>query len=92
MSRCIAKSVGVPSDRREVTEAEFDAFISGKTISTRPDGSLIISNREPSYRELRIHEYPPLAEQIDALWKGGDALIEMRSKILAVKEKFPKTA
>lgn len=42
------------------------------------------------YRELRRDEYPPIAEQLDALWKGGKHLEEMRQRILEVKEKFPK--
>ena len=28
--------------------------------------------------------------QLDALWKGGDAQAEMLAKVLAVKQKFPK--
>lgn len=42
------------------------------------------------YRELRAEEYPGIGEQLDALWKGGAALDEMRKQVLAVKEKFPK--
>ena len=44
----------------------------------------------PTYDVKRAYEYPPITEQLDALWKGGDALEEMRIKILAVKEKYPK--
>lgn len=44
----------------------------------------------PSYVELRAAEYPPIAEQLDALWKGGEAAEEMRIVIMAVKEKYPK--
>ena len=43
------------------------------------------------YRELRREEYPAIAEQLDALWKGGQAAEEMRQRILEVKEKFPKS-
>ncbi len=43
------------------------------------------------YRELRRNEYPALADQLDAIWKGGQAEEEMRQKVLAVKEKYPKT-
>lgn len=45
---------------------------------------------EQDYRELRQGEYPPIAEQLDALWKGGDALEQMRARILEVKQRFPK--
>lgn len=42
------------------------------------------------YRDLRKADYPPIAEQLDALWKGGDALEEMRVRVLEVKQRFPK--
>jgi hypothetical protein len=45
---------------------------------------------ETDYRVLRIHSYPPLADQIGAILKGGDALIEMQSIVQAVKAKYPK--
>lgn len=43
------------------------------------------------YSELRADEYPPLADQLDAIWKGGAAMEEMREKIIAVKDKYPKS-
>lgn len=43
-----------------------------------------------SYVELRRSEYPTVGDQLDAIWKGGQAADEMRTKILAVKAKFPK--
>jgi hypothetical protein len=45
---------------------------------------------ETDYRELRVREYPPIAEQLDALWKGGKDLEAMRQQVMAVKEKYPK--
>lgn len=42
------------------------------------------------YRELRKSEYPSIGDQLDALWKGGDALSEMQDKIAAVKAKYKK--
>jgi hypothetical protein len=47
---------------------------------------------KPDYRELRVREYPPVEEQLDALWKGGEALEEMRQRVQAVKERYPKNA
>lgn len=44
----------------------------------------------PSYRDKRKSEYPDIGDQLDALWKGGDALIEMAAQIQAVKDKYPK--
>jgi len=43
-----------------------------------------------SYAEKRQDEYPPIGDQLDALWKGGDAAAEMLEKVQAVKAKYPK--
>jgi len=45
-----------------------------------------------AYIEKRVAEYPPIGDQLDALWKGGDAAAEMLAKVQAVKAKYPKTA
>jgi len=41
-------------------------------------------------RERRRLEYPSIGDQLDALWKGGEAAAEMAAKIQAVKNKYPK--
>ena len=43
-----------------------------------------------AYIEKRVAEYPPIGDQLDALWKGGDAAAEMLAKVQAVKTKYPK--
>jgi hypothetical protein len=43
-----------------------------------------------SYIEKRVAEYPPIGDQLDALWKGEDAAAEMLAKVQAVKNKYPK--
>ena len=43
-----------------------------------------------AYIAKRQAEYPSIGDQLDALWKGGDAQAEMLAKVLAVKEKYPK--
>jgi len=43
-----------------------------------------------AYKQLRAREYPPIGDQLDALWKGGDAAAEMLAKVQAVKTKYPK--
>ena len=42
------------------------------------------------YREKRRPEYPPIEEQLDAIWKGGAEMDAMRLRVLAVKARFPK--
>jgi hypothetical protein len=43
-----------------------------------------------AYKYQRAAEYPPIGDQLDALWKGGDAAAEMLAKVQAVKAKYPK--
>ena len=42
------------------------------------------------YQRLRAPEYPPIGDQLDALWKGGEAAEAMLQQIQAVKSKYPK--
>lgn len=42
------------------------------------------------YAEQRAVAYPPIKEQLDAIWKGGDSQEEMRQKIVAIKDAYPK--
>ena len=43
-----------------------------------------------AYKSKRIAEYPPIGDQLDALWKGGDSAAEMLATVQAVKAKYPK--
>ena len=43
-----------------------------------------------AYIAKRQSEYPTISDQLDALWKGGDAQTEMLAKVMAVKAKYPK--
>jgi hypothetical protein len=42
------------------------------------------------YQRQRAAEYPPIGDQLDALWKGGDAAAAMLAQVQAVKAKYPK--
>jgi hypothetical protein len=43
-----------------------------------------------AYKAKRQAEYPAIGDQLDALWKGGDAAAEMLAKVQTVKAKYPK--
>ena len=43
-----------------------------------------------AYIAKRASEYPAIGDQLDALWKGGEAATEMLAKVQAVKTKYPK--
>ena len=55
------------------------------------DMVLVNAWQDPNaYKAKRQAEYPSIGDQLDALWKGGDAQAEMLAKVQAVKTKFPK--
>jgi len=65
----------------------FDANGNQVTI----DESLVNAWVDPdTYKYNRVKEYPSIGDQLDALWKGGDAAAEMLAKVQAVKTKYPK--
>jgi hypothetical protein len=43
-----------------------------------------------AYKAQRVLEYPSIGDQLDALWKGGEAATEMLAQVQAVKNKYPK--
>lgn len=43
-----------------------------------------------NYRALRRVAYPSLADQLDAIWKGGADMDAMREIIMGIKEKYKK--
>jgi hypothetical protein len=45
-----------------------------------------------AYIAKRQAEYPPIGDQLDALWKGGAEAEAMLAKVQAVKAKYPKGA
>lgn len=47
-------------------------------------------NQQLTYRELRAMEYPPIGDQLDALFHAGVFPADMAALIQAVKDKYPK--
>jgi len=43
-----------------------------------------------AYIATRQSYYPSIGDQLDALWKGGDAQTKMLAKVMALKAKYPK--
>jgi len=51
---------------------------------------LIDEHDAKKYRELRAAEYPLIGDQLDDLFHSGMFSDEMRQKLQAVKDKYPK--
>jgi CRISPR/Cas system-associated endonuclease Cas3-HD len=62
------------------TKEEFEAAL--KSLTEIEAEELVMNNRRS--------EYPPIGDQLDALWQGGQAAIDMKARIEAVKAKYPK--
>ena len=43
-----------------------------------------------AYKAQRVQEYPPIGDQLDALFKAGVFPADMAATIQAVKDKYPK--
>jgi hypothetical protein len=57
------------------------------------DLALVNAWQDPNaYKYARASEYPPIGDQLDALWKGGAEAEAMLAKVQAVKTKYPKGA
>jgi hypothetical protein len=69
------------------TAGAFDAQGNQVTIDTAAVNAWVDPE---AYKYSRVAEYPPIGDQLDALWKGGDAAAEMLAKVQAVKVKYPK--
>jgi hypothetical protein len=66
--------------------------IMGEEIVRQISKHEIVKSENPDYYAKRRAEYPRLAEQLDALWKGTNSTeyIAMEQRILAIKSKYPK--
>jgi hypothetical protein len=71
---------------REIPDA-----MDGEPTVIDVDKSEIVRPDNPDYYAKRRAEYPSLADQLDAMWKGGEAAAAMTAQIAAVKAKYPKT-
>jgi hypothetical protein len=49
-----------------------------------------IANAPKPYIAKRVEEYPPIGDQLDALYHSGVFPTEMANKIKSVKDKHPK--
>lgn len=56
-------------------------------IATTAKGRLVLAT---DWYRLREDAYPPIRDQLDAYWKGGDAKAAMAEAVLAVKNAYPK--
>ena len=76
-----------PSVVRTVGDIAYDAAGNEVTYDKAAVDAYVAAH---AYIAKRASEYPSIGDQLDALWKGGDAAAEMLAKVQAVKTKYPK--
>jgi capsid portal protein len=71
-------------------EIVIDNFGEEQIITVPIHQQDIVKPTYPDYYVLRANEYPSLAEQLDAVWKGGIPQQNMQQRIDDIKAKYPK--
>ena len=64
-----------------ITEAEKDSILAAQQAA---------AEAMLTYAQKRAGEYPPIGDQLDALFKAGVFPADMAARIQAVKDKYPK--
>jgi len=80
----LSDGAGIPADTANNDYAEYLEWVAA---GNTPKPAMVNAK---TYAELRAAEYPPVGDQLDALWKGGPEAAAMKQKIDAVKAKHPK--
>jgi hypothetical protein len=80
-----ATAVSAPEDFTTYEYKYVGGSLTKKTISDYE-----YEQQLSSVQSTRQVAYPSIGDQLDALWKGGDAAAEMLAKVQAVKAKYPK--
>lgn len=81
----LSDGASIPNDPQNTDYAAYLQWLSEGNIPEPAD-----IPPAPTYQELRRVAYPPVGDQLDALWKGGADKEAMLVIINAVKEKYPK--
>lgn len=61
-----------------------------KTVDQAQIDQIAADIAATQYQHDRRQLYPSIGDQLDALWKGGEAAQDMLARIQAVKQQYPK--
>ena len=80
--------VDKPSDRMNywIVDADKKTVTYDKSTADSDDAALAAV----AYKDIRRSAYPEIGDQLDALWKGGDAQAAMKVLVDKVKSDNPK--
>ena len=83
----MARTHATPNGKVNFTEAEEKARDSEEAEVASQYADYVANNK---YKDDRASSYPPIGDQLDALWKGGDDADAMKVLVNKVKSDFPK--
>ena len=81
----IADKAHIPNDPANTDYANYLEWVEAGNTATAADAI-----PDPTYRENRVSEYPPIGDQLDALYHAGVFPDAMAATIKAIKDKYPK--
>jgi hypothetical protein len=73
-------------ERVDLTQEEREQMLSEWNL----EAERIAQHNALKYQRDRVVDYPPIGDQLDALFHAGVFPAEMAAKIQAVKDKYPK--
>jgi hypothetical protein len=81
----ISDKASIPNDPANTDYAEYLEWVEAGNTATAADAI-----PDPTYQENRVSEYPPIGDQLDALYHAGVFPAAMTASIKAIKDKYPK--
>ena len=81
----ISDGAFIPNDPANTDYAEYLEWVAEGNKPKPADKPI-----PPTYQENRVAEYPPIGDQLDALYHAGVFPDAMAATIKAVKDKYPK--
>tara|TARA_B110000902_G_scaffold208666_1_gene238154 strand:+ start:318 stop:602 length:285 start_codon:yes stop_codon:yes gene_type:complete len=81
----LADGANIPDDPANTDYANYLEWVEEGNTAEAADVS-----PDPTYQENRVKEYPPIGDQLDALYHAGVFPTAMTASIKAVKDKYPK--
>ncbi len=81
----ISNKAHMPNDPANSDYAEYLEWVEAGNTATAADAI-----PDPTYQENRVLEYPPIGDQLDALYHAGVFPAAMTASIKAIKDKYPK--
>jgi len=83
LSTMVANAVSGGISESDIEVGYADDDVVAEWIKTQDDAAM-------NYADKRRRSYPPIGDQLDALWKGGDDAEAMKAIVNKVKSDNPK--